>query len=115
MSKVSELKNYVSKEELKDGDVLIFKSKGNIVERDFSKARDGSGLKRVMVFMVELPDGQVKEMMPNKTSLGLLSAEYGDDTELWVDKRAKVSFVDQMSFGKKMKVLLLEPTKDISF
>ena len=97
--------------DLKDGDLLEFVDAGGINEVDFSPAKDGSKIQKVFQIDVRYPDGRIKTATPNKTSRDALSDVYGNVTEKWIGKQAKVTFVEQLSFGKMAKVTILRPVE----
>ena len=98
---------------LKTGDEIEFLSKGNWVDEDFSKERDGSEMKRVFRIDVSLNSGERKSMVINKTSGDNLSKVFGNEEQnSWQGKKVKVTFIKQLSFGKIGDVLVLEPIKE---
>lgn len=109
MPNVNDLSGYLRKDDIKEGDTLIFLDAGEIIERDFSPAKDGSKKKTVLEIGVELPDGRKKRMTLNVTSISAISEVYGKDTEAWVNKSVAVDYVRQLSFGKMADVLVLTP------
>ena len=111
MANLGDLRKNLVKEDAQTGDVILFVDAGEIKDVDFSKTQDGSDVKTVFQVMVELPDGKNKIYTPNATTRGILSEVWGEDTSAWVNKKAIVKFVDQLSFGKLTKVMILEPTE----
>lgn len=110
MPNLGDLRKNLVKEDVQTGDVILFVDAGEIKDVDFSKTQDGSDVKTVFQVMVELPDGKNKIYTPNATTRGILSEAWGEDTSVWVNKKAIVKFVDQLSFGKLTKVMVLEPS-----
>ena len=111
MPNLNDLSEYLKREDLKQGDILTFVDEGNINKVDFSKAKDGSDMKVVFQITVKLPDNKEKVATINKTSQGILKAKYGVNTADWVGKTAEVNFVEQLSFGKLIQVLILKPVE----
>jgi hypothetical protein len=111
MANLGDLRKNLRKEDVRAEDVLSFVDAGEIKDVDFSTAQDGSDIKTVFQVTVELPNGKQKIYTPNATTRGILSDKWGEDTEKWVGKKATVKLVDQLSFGKMTKVMVLEPTE----
>ena len=108
---VNDLKNNLKNEDLQQGDIVTFVNAGEIKSVDFSKAQDGSAVKTVLQMLVEIPDGKNKIYTPNATTRNRLKEIWGKDTEDWVGKKAKVTFIKQLAFGKTIDVLVLEPVE----
>jgi len=113
MPDLKTLKRYLKKDDFKEGDIVEFLTAGEIKEVDFSQAQDGSNLKTAYNACVSLNGGEAKEVVLNQTTLNTLSEYWTDNTDQWKGKRAKVSFVKQLAFGKMQKVLCMEPA-DVS-
>ena len=109
MAHLGDLRKNLVKEDVQTGDVILFVDAGEIKDVDFSKTQDGSDGKTVFQVMVELPDGKNKIYTPNATTRSILSDVWTEDTENWIGKKAIVKFIDQLSFGKLVKILILEP------
>jgi hypothetical protein len=109
VANLGDLRKNLRKEDVQAGDVIKFIDSGEIKDVDFSPAQDGSKVETVFQSTVELPSGKQKIYTPNATTRGILSDSWGEDTEAWVGKRAAVKFIDQLSFGKLTKVMVLEP------
>ena len=106
---LNDLSIFLKRDDLKADDTITFVNEGEIKEVDFSKTKDGSNMKTVFQILIELPDGRNKVATLNKASQATLSDKYGKITEEWVGKKAVVSFVEQMCFGKLTEVLILKP------
>jgi hypothetical protein len=109
MANLGDLRKNLRKEDVQTGDVIKFIDAGEIKDVDFSPAQDGSKVETVFQATVELPNGKQKIYTPNATTRGILGDKWGEDTEAWVGKEATAKFIDQLSFGKLTKVLILEP------
>jgi hypothetical protein len=111
VANLGDLRKNLRKEDVQAGDIILFVNAGEIKDVDFSSAQDGSDVKTVFQVLVELPDGKNKVYTPNATTRGLLSDAWGEDTEEWVGKKGKVNLIDQLSFGKMVKVMVLQPVE----
>ena len=111
MSPIIDISPYLKSLDVLENDILIFTNAGEEVEKDFSKTKDGKGLKKVFEIGIQLPNGREKIATPNKTSLRGLVADLGNDTEKWIGKKVQVNFVNQLAFGKMTKVLMLMAVK----
>lgn len=112
MPSINEGKNYIKSSDLAEGQVIEFTNAGEWKTVDFSKAKDGSNKKQVFEIFVKHPNfSSPKSLILNSTSLNNLGTEYGTVTEEWVGKKAKVTFINMVAFGKMSKVLSLMPIK----
>jgi hypothetical protein len=111
MANLGDLRKNLRKEDVQEGDVIAFIDAGEIKDVDFSPAQDGSKVETVFQATVELPNGKQKIYTPNATTRGILGDKWGEDTETWVGKKATVKFIDQLSFGKLTKVMILQPAE----
>jgi hypothetical protein len=109
MADLNDLSRYVKSKELRAGDFLEFIDGGDIVEVDFSKNKDGSNLKTVFQISVEVPGGKKKILTVNKASRDSLSSAWGTNADMWIGKKAEITFVKQLAFGKVEDVLVLVP------
>ena len=109
MANLNDLSKFLKKGDLKKGDILTFADGGSIEEVDFSKAKDGSGVKTVFQITVTLPNGKDKILTINKTSQGIISEKFGVETENWIGEEVEVDYIQQLCFGKLTDVLVLKP------
>ena len=109
MANIGELNTFLRREDVVQDDIITFVDAGEIKDVDFSKNKDGSGMKRVFQISLELPNGSVKMATLNKTSCGLLSQAWGEDTLTWAGKKAKITFVKQLAFGKMTDMMIMQP------
>ncbi len=109
MPNINDLNDYITPQDVRDGDVITFEDAGEIVEVDYSLAKDGSDIKSALQIHVKLPDGKVKLISPNKTSRTSLSEAYTPMSENWIGKSAKVCLVKQNVRGTLKQVIYLEP------
>ena len=94
----------IKKQDYNDGDVFTILDGGKEVEGKFGPQN---------VFKVKLKKGEFA--MPfNATSCENLSVDYGEDTEDWAGKDAKVNFVKMLVAGSMQTVsLLTHPDKTL--
>jgi len=98
----------IVKGELQEGEIVKFANAGDYVEIDFSQAQDGSKVQRVFQILLEKADGSIKTLNLNKSSQKSLKPVYGANTDDWVGKQARVTYVKMSSFGKIQDVMVLE-------
>ena len=104
MVKVSQLSNFASATDLKTGDVLTFKTPGQL-----KTAEETPFGREVFQIEVEMPNGEQKILTVNRTSIRNLSKVYGDETEKWVDEQAVVNILQQNVRGDIKDVVYLNP------
>jgi len=103
---------FLSKDDVKQGDILIFKDEGGYKQVDFSKTKDGKDIKEIYQITVTLPNGKDKTLTLNSTSRTALKEGFGNDTQNWVGRKGMVNLVKQLCFGKMMDVLVITPVAD---
>ena len=108
---INDLNEFISPQDVKDGDVLTFTNEGEIEERDYSPNQDGSDVKPSLKIEVELPNGKKKLISPNKTSRTAIAEKYTPDTANWIGKSVKISLLKQNVRGKIRDVIYLEPVE----
>lgn len=107
MPDTSKLSKYLKAESAQDGDTILFLDAGVILDKEFDK--DGEkDVKPVLEITVKFK-GDNKTYSPNKTTVKLLSAAWGTDTENWVNKTAVITILPA-SNGKDM--IVAKPKKD---
>ena len=109
MPNVNDLNHFLTATDVTDGDILVFKNAGELVEQDFSDEKDGSDIRTVLNIEVLIPSGKTKMVSPNKTSRNSLAEVYGVDTEKWAGKKAIVEIIKQNVRGTIRKVIYLKP------
>ena len=98
--KASELSQYlVPGVDVVEGDIVTIASGGAIQKFD-------DGTQRLQLSL-ELLSGKTKFFTLNNTSRMALIEKYGDETEDWVDKKAKVTITSQNVKGAMKKVIYL--------
>lgn len=98
--------NYVKTAEVKNGDVITFKTEGEWIENTKYTYPDGNA-KVDFVIKVEL-NGEEKSMRLNKTNRDIVISAYGNDTSKWIGKNAKITKEKMLVAGKKMDCIILE-------
>jgi hypothetical protein len=93
---------------VQNGDILIIRGSGEIVEYEDKKTKE-----RVLrlILPVELPNGSIKTVTVNKGSRKRLMEHFGPETEDWVDKKVIVSLSMVEIFGSLKQVMYLNPAK----
>lgn len=99
--------DYLKTEEAQNGDIVVFEDGGNWIESQRWKNEDGSP-KWDFVIKVKWHD-VTKSMRLNKTNRDALILAYGNETEGWVDRAAKITKEKVMVAGKKMDTIVLTP------
>lgn len=100
----SKLSKYLKPENVKDGDVIVFADAGVILEKSFKEGEEPRPTLEITVNW----RGESKTYSPNKTTVKLLSAAWGTDTDGWVKKSATLTVVPSNG-GKDM--ILAKPVK----
>ena len=98
--------NYVKTVDVNSGDIIVFKSAGDWKENTRYQYDDGNN-KMDFVMKVDF-NGEEKDMRINATNRKTLIAAYGDDTEAWIGKTAKITKVKCMVGGKMQDCIILE-------
>ena len=94
---------YLSAENTKDGDLLVFIAEGEIVDME----RNGK-TKKVLNIPVEV--NQVKKIYTPFDADGRKLVEaFGKNTMAWVGKKARISHVRYKSFGQTKVGIEIEP------
>lgn len=111
MPDTTKLSKYIKVENVQDGDTIVFIDGGVILEKDFKK--DGVTEKRNVLEITVNFKGEHKTYSPNSTSVKLLSAAWGADSDGWVERQATL-FVLPANNGKNMIVAKPAPEKKAS-
>jgi len=106
------LKTFIKLGDLDGDDIIAFTNEGKIVEKDFSKAQDGSDIKAALVMKASLNGEEPKELTLNNTTINILKQSWGSDSANWVGRKAKVTVVETLSFGQLKEVNVLKPIAD---
>ena len=108
------LKQFIKIADLTASDDIQFTNEGSLVEKDFSKAQDGSDVKTILEMMVSLNGEEPKKLTVNNTTINILKKHWGPDSVDWVNKRAKVSVVPTVAFGELKDINVLVPVEGVS-
>jgi hypothetical protein len=88
-------------------------NKGDIVqlttEGEYKPVEIKGEKKTVLSFMMKLASGEVKEYNMNVTTQKVLIKAWGKESKEWMNKNLKAWIEKQLSFGKKINVLVLAP------
>jgi len=84
-------------EDIKDGDIVTINDAGQIVTGDYGDR---------MVFKISTRNGE-KNLSFNQKSLNNLIDSYGEDSEGWKGKEAKIHMVKAMVSGKFQNIVYL--------
>ena len=105
--KLSDGKKYLKKDNVKEGDVVTFKSDGEWVESGKFKNQDGSPKKQ---FLIKIEwNGQGYDMALNGMNRKTMISAFSDETSEWIGKQAKIEFVKVMVSGEMKEIILLAP------
>jgi len=100
MPKISDLDEYLHADAITNGDIISITGKARFISADESAFE-----RAYLEIPVKLPDGKSKIWTPNKTTLRILAKEFGDDTDVWVGKRVKITISKQNVRGKMTDVI----------
>lgn len=100
MPDTSKLSKYLKPDIVKDGDVIKFLDAGTITDKEFKNSEGEKELKPTLEISVDFK-GEKKTYSPNKTTVKLLSEEWGTATEEWVGKSATITVLPSNN-GKDM-------------
>lgn len=111
MANTDDLIRFLKVDMVRTGDLIHFCDAGNISAKDFNQ-KDGSTKKNVPTLEMEVMIGETMKKIiysPNKTTVDLLRAAWGKDTQSWVGETGQVQIVEQISFGKLTSILVVKP------
>ena len=91
MPDTSKLSKYLKPEHVNDGDTITFVDAGIVVEKEW-KTDGEPEIKKALEITVRFR-GEDKTYSPNGTTIKLLSAAWGVDSEGWIDKQASLLVV----------------------
>ena len=100
MPDTSKLSKYLKPEIARDGDTILFLDAGVIADKTFKNDQGKDETKPALEITVKFK-GENKTYSPNKTTVKLLSAAWGTETEAWVGKSAKITILPANN-GKDM-------------
>lgn len=99
MPNTAKLSKYLKPEHVKDGDTVTFVDCGVIVDKTFKK--EGKDETKPTLEITVSWRGENKTYSPNGTTVKLLNAAWGSETEDWVGKTAVLTVLPSSS-GKDM-------------
>jgi hypothetical protein len=100
MVRVSDLDEYLHSDGVNDGDVIEICGKGRFVS-----AEESTFERAYLEIQVKLPNGKYKLWTPNKSTLKNLAKEFGDDADLWLGRKVKLTKERQNVRGKMIDVI----------
>ena len=98
--------NYVKTADVSNGDMITFKSQGDWIENTRYQYPDGNN-KVDFVIKVEIK-GEEKSMRMNATNRKVIIAAYGEETQDWVGKTARITKVNALVGGKMQDCIILQ-------
>lgn len=101
MVNTSSLSKFLKADHVKDDDIINFMTAGTIEFKEFKK--DGKVETNPVLEMAVRVKGEDKIYTPNATTRGLLEKAWGNDTENWVGKQARITVIPGPN-GKDMIV-----------
>ena len=100
MPRMSDFEEFLNGSMVSDGDILVLLNAGVFREPE------ETGLQRtVFQIRVRLPDGRTKTWTMNKTTRNRLAKAYGDDSESWLNRRARLKILQQNVRGEIKDVI----------
>lgn len=109
MPDLNDLNTFLKADMCETGDTIKFLNAGRIFSKDFPQ-KDGSTETKVTFEVSVLLNGEkTKTYSPNNSSLSFLKEAWGNNSDDWVGRRAEISIVEQLSFGKVRKVIIARP------
>lgn len=108
MVKLTSGGQWLKAEQVKNDDLITFMDAGDWIENTKFPYPDGKP-KKDFIIGVEC-NGEAKLMRLNKTNRDILSAAWGDDTDRWLNKQAKVTLDNVRVSGKQFKTIILAAT-----
>ncbi len=99
-------RNFVKTADVRDGDIITFKSEGEWMQNRRFTYDDGTPKKDFMI-KVEI-NGEEKDMRLSQMNRDILKNAYGNDTALWIGQTARITKVKAAVAGKMMDMIVLE-------
>lgn len=107
MTKLKRLSDYLTGDDLEDGDIVT------IVKEPVFRPKEETGFRSdTYLLEVQLPDGETMPWTPNKTTWNELLDAFTDDSENWVDKKVLCNVQVQTVMGQRRAVIYGHPVKD---
>lgn len=98
--------NYLKATEAKTGDIIEFMNAGEWQKNTKYSYPDGNPKQDFVVKVTH--SGQEKSFRINKTNREKLVENWGDETENWIGKKARINLMDALVSGKPVKIIILE-------
>lgn len=108
MPSTTQLQKFLKVDSCKSGDIVNFTDPGQILEKEFVQ-KDGSKKRSTILEIGVVVNGEKKIYSPNNTTIKILNEAWGTETEAWVGKQGRVKLIEQLSFGKLNKILIVVP------
>ena len=106
MPKMSDHEEYLNATMLDNGDHVV------LLDGGLFREPEETGLnKTVFQIRVKLPDGRAKTWTMNKTTRNRLAQAYGDNSESWVNRKARIEVLPQNVRGEIKQVLYGHPVE----
>ncbi len=103
--------SYLKSSDIKDGDIVVFNTGGGWVEQTKFPRPDG---KPGTQFIIDVTwKGEAKMLRLNATSRKLLVEKYGNDTDKWIGKSAKLFLMSTYVGGAEKNMLVVKPAVDL--
>jgi hypothetical protein len=104
--KISEINEYLSPEHVNDGEIITIIAKPTLISKE-----ESSFGRAYFRFQVQSKSGEVKAWIPNRTTLKKLATKFGDETNVWLNKKVKLTKATINVHGETKQVLFGEPTQ----
>lgn len=104
-------KNYLKVEEVKKGDVIEISNEGEWTESTKYKYDDGTPRKQFVMEVVYAKEPRTLTL--NSTNRNILTNSWGNDTALWIGKKASIDLIKVSVSGKLKDSILLNPIKEV--
>ena len=103
--------NWLSPDDVQDGDMLFVKQKPELTETQWPVRPGSEEKKKLYQIQVQLPDGALKDVTLNKTSSNNLLKVFGSNEDDWLDKPIIVERRFQKVRGEDRYVLYFKAEK----
>lgn len=109
MPDLNDLNTFLKADMCETGDTIKFLDAGRIYQKDFVQT-DGSKEPKITFEVNVLLNGEKRKIYsPNTSSINLLKEAWGPNSDDWVGRRAEISIIEQLSFGKLKKIIIAKP------
>jgi hypothetical protein len=104
MVKIPKQGDYVSSEDVRDGDVVVI-----VGEPELRSAEDTGFDRDVWAVKVLLPNGIGKQWTLNKTTYNDLWSAFGDESRDWLNRKVRITTETRKVRGEKRTIIFGEP------